>query len=147
MLAQFSDGFCPECLLKGKHSPMALNDADLWECSLCRLQANTAKQGMFTILSTRGSGEIKSGKTAQVATAKVSGWVLAREEDIPSERARKGAKKSELIRMKDELDPETRELFGPLLDALDSVDRRCTGTSGFETEAELREYLDKRVRD
>jgi hypothetical protein len=51
---------------------MVLNDSDFWECPVCHLQAHSASPGMFTILRTRGAGNLREKK----ATDGIVGWTL-----------------------------------------------------------------------
>lgn len=75
MFDQFSDGYCPQCLLDNERREMLLNGDDFWECPTCHLQARNGG-GMFVLLRTRGKGRLKSSK----ATDFVGGWVLCRAE-------------------------------------------------------------------
>ena len=74
MFDEFNDGFCPECMLKGKQTGMILNGGDFWECPDCHLQAHSAAWGFLAILRTRGRGDFKTTK----ATEHVDGVNLAK---------------------------------------------------------------------
>ncbi len=129
-------------------SPMVLNESDFWECSVCRLQAHSAASGMFCILRTRGFGDLRSC----MATEHVRGWVLARQGNGVAKPQPAG-----IASIKDDLNPETFELFGQMIDAFaarkqrdrelrrrDMPDWLAVG-SGFETEDELRSFLKNEV--
>jgi len=73
MFDQFSDGYCPQCLLENERREMIENNKDFWECPVCHLQARS-DGGMFVLLRTRGEGHLKDTK----ATATIMGWVLCR---------------------------------------------------------------------
>lgn len=81
MFDQFSDGYCPQCLLNSKRTDMILNTNDFWECPTCRLQARGGG-GVFVVLRTRGKGSLKDTK----ATKRVIGWFLgkAKSDDLLS---------------------------------------------------------------
>ena len=71
---QYSDGFCPQCLLVNRRVAMKLNDSDFWECPDCHLQAHSRSKGMFAIMHKRGKcAEFRNVE----ATASVIGWVLS----------------------------------------------------------------------
>jgi len=74
MFEQFSDGYCPECMLNDKKVPMMLNTGDLWECPECRLQATSGSVGTFVLLRKRGTGQLSTSMTK--ATDNVIGWLL-----------------------------------------------------------------------
>jgi hypothetical protein len=74
MFDQFSDGYCPECLLADRKVTMILNRSDFWECPECRLRAHTASLNMFALLRERGAGRLKETR----ATDHVVGFVLTR---------------------------------------------------------------------
>ena len=74
MFDQYSDGFCPQCLLVNRRVAMKLNDSDFWECTDCHLQAHSRSKGMFAIMHKRGNcAEFRNAE----ATASVIGWVLS----------------------------------------------------------------------
>jgi hypothetical protein len=75
MFDQYSDGYCPQCLLDRKQEAMILNDHDFWECPACHLQARSAS-GHFVLLRTRGEGRLKSTK----ATEHIVGCFICRAE-------------------------------------------------------------------
>lgn len=81
MFDQFSDGYCPQCLLDSKRTDMILNTDDFWECPTCQLQARSGG-GAFVILRIRGKGSLKDTKASQC----VSGWFLrkAKNDDLRS---------------------------------------------------------------
>ena len=77
MFDQFSDGYCPQCMLDGNQVVMILNKMDFWECPQCQLQAHTASAGMFALLKERGNGQLK----VQEASKYVVGYVLTNVKD------------------------------------------------------------------
>jgi len=76
MFDQFSDGYCPECLLKNEMRDMILNDSDFWECPVCHLQARSGG-GFFVLLRTRGNGRLKTTKATDPGNRAI-GLVLIR---------------------------------------------------------------------
>lgn len=76
MFDNFSDGYCPECLLKDAHVEMLLNRRDYWECPTCRLQAAGGGPG-FMVLRERGKGQYKSYRVA--ASEHVTGALITRQ--------------------------------------------------------------------
>ena len=74
MFDEFSDGYCPQCLLEDQRVAMKLNDVDFWECPDCHLQAHSRSSGMFAIMRTRGNC---TDFRYEVATKFVNGWVLS----------------------------------------------------------------------
>jgi hypothetical protein len=68
------DGYCPECLLKGKKIDMRLNDNDFWECELTNLQLTTFPP-FAAILRWRGEGKLRS--SMDVASTYYSGLIYA----------------------------------------------------------------------
>jgi hypothetical protein len=101
---------------------------------------------MFAILRIRGTGDLKSGQRETKATDRIVGWTLARTgKSVPDTKT--GSLKDLL-----DLDPESRNLFGPLLDGLDKSEKRLRNIpewlavgAGFETEDELRSFLENEV--
>lgn len=83
MFDQFTDGYCPQCLLRNERVEMVLNSSDFWECPVCRLQGHTASGGMFALLRERGTGKLREGKATECVTgfvltkAKVDEWYRA----------------------------------------------------------------------
>ena len=77
MYDEFSDGYCPECLLDDKKIPMVINRGDLWECPECHLQAcGGGGAAPFVIMRIRGTGQlIPEGKKA---TDHICGCILDR---------------------------------------------------------------------
>ena len=74
MFDEFSDGYCPQCLLENRRVAMKLNGSDLWECPYCHLQAHSKSKGMFAIMRQRGNSvQFRDAE----ATASVIGWVLS----------------------------------------------------------------------
>jgi hypothetical protein len=73
MFDDFSDGFCPQCLLEDRHEGMLLNDGDYFECPVCRLQARKGG-GIFILLPERGRGRLRT--TPTLATDWVLGFFL-----------------------------------------------------------------------
>ena len=73
MFEQYSDGYCPECLLNNQMVPMVLNKNDSWECPECHLQA-TKIGCFFALLHVRGKGILKTMK----ATDNVCGMILTK---------------------------------------------------------------------
>jgi hypothetical protein len=59
---RYTDGYCPQCELKGEKVPMVANSDDFWECPKCHLQAHSGCIGMFAILQQRGQGKLKGAE-------------------------------------------------------------------------------------
>jgi hypothetical protein len=78
----YSDGKCPQCLLDGVDSDMALNKGDHWECPICKLQARGGAN--ITILAERGNGEFKKPQIL-AKTYVVGSHMYAQDRDEPLE--------------------------------------------------------------
>jgi len=93
MFDEFSDGYCPQCMLDNQRVDMVLNMSDFWECPKCRLQAHSASPMMFAILRERGTGKLRKEKaTSQVSgcvltKARVDAWYRADSSGFPDEEA------------------------------------------------------------
>lgn len=59
MFNEFSDGFCPQCLLEDKIIPLVQNNMDFWECPECRLQCVSDGVSVLSIMRERGNGLLK----------------------------------------------------------------------------------------
>lgn len=94
MFFPFTNGQCPECLLKGNREGMMLNYQDFWECPTCHLQAHSASGGMLAILRERGKGDLNASHT--LASEHVGGWVLAKDAGLANLKADSSGFKDEI---------------------------------------------------
>lgn len=74
MFNEFSDGFCPQCLLEDKIIPLVQNNMDFWECPECRIQCHTCTSSVLSIMRERGDGLLKDIQ----ATDWVKRYILSR---------------------------------------------------------------------
>jgi hypothetical protein len=62
-LTEIWNGYCPECLLKGKKVTMKLNRNDFFECEESKLQIVRFPGVLAVILNFRGTGNFRSSST------------------------------------------------------------------------------------
>jgi len=76
-----TNGYCPECELKGEKTELLLNSGDIFECPKSRLQLVKCAANMAVILRWRGKGEFR--KTVTKGTDYLKGLILTKAKDEP----------------------------------------------------------------